>query len=562
MPQVPSNGPPPKRSEDQPKTPHSGGSSGIFTAEFPDRAARNADSPPSGHGGGAPPDLSSEITEPFPEGFVRLPVPDSLFRDMRGLSDSAFRALLGLVRLSFRFDPEASQWVCPDRTFSRADIQAECGLSGQGTRNGLQELESEGYVSVDRSGRSYEHALEVGVPSCRFTYVPTDLFEEAPRLTGTELRLVLAVLRATWGWTEKPEGGGPPVHQRWAQLSTRTLSRLTGRSESAVKTAAQGLQGRWIQRRRPWGGAYRYRFRSEVLTSEALATETGPEEEPSAPGEVAVQRRRKAFFSMGLPMDYPPDRQQSGPPRRGKKEKFPKRLAKHSGGPKRDGNPQESSPSRNGDSAVRGPKAPSPGSVGRSALQSQPEETRPERGSHQSPRGASGSAQDLNLTGFSGRKRALGQKLANAGVWPRRIPELLGRYSADRIEANLQLYRQRAQQVKKSGAWLAAAIEGGYALPSPSEGSPSEGSPSEAPGGDPGAAPSGAGSPTPTEGESAPALPEPGTKVPKERKEALIQTGQAEQTDFDRAPSDERGTPRFFYKIEPGPSPAAPNLRR
>jgi hypothetical protein len=477
---------------------------------------------------------------------------------MPGLSDSAFRALIGLIHLSFRFDPEAGQWVCPERTFSRADVQAECGLSSQGTRNGLQELESEGFVSIDRSGRSYEHALEVGVPSSRFTYVPTDLLEEAPRLSGTELRLVMAVLRATWGWTTDSEEDAAPEHRRWARLTTPNLSQLTGRSESAVKQAAQDLQGTWIQRRRPTCGAYRYRFRTEVLTSEALATETGPEEEPSAPAEVAVQRRRNAVFSMGIPNDLPPDRQQSGPPRRGKIERVPKRLAKHSAGPKRDGKPREGPPFQSGNSAVRGPKPPSQGSPGRSAPGFRPGETRSGRDSHRGPRGADqGSSGDLNLTGFSRRKRALGQKLVNAGVWPRRIPELLGRYSAERIEANFQLYRKRARQVKKSGAWLAAAIEGGYALPSPSDGSPPK-----APDGDPEAASSGAESPISTDRGSAPSLPEPGTKVSQERKDALIRAGLAAEEDFDRAPSDERGIPRFFYKIEPGPSRAAANLRR
>jgi hypothetical protein len=173
----------------------------------------------------------------------------------------------------------------------------------------------------------------------------------------------------------------------------------------------------------------------------------------------------------------------------------------------------------------------------------------------------------LNLTGFSGRKRALGQKLANAGVWPRRIPELLGRYSAERIEANFQLYRQRAQEVKKSGAWLAAAIEGGYALPSPPEGSSPDGSSPESSSEPSGPAsteegPRQAKRPETAGRQGAPALPEPGTKISQERKEALIKTGQAERTDFDRAPSDERGIPRFFYKIEPGLSRAAANLQR
>ena len=484
-----------------------------------------------------------------------MPIPDAVFSAMAGLSDSALRSLLGLIRLSFRFDPETSTWVCPDRTFSRADIQAECGLSGQGTRDGLQELESEGYVSIGRSGRSYEHTLEIGVPSSRFTYVPTDLFEDAPALSGTELRLVMAVLRATWGWTTDPAdtSARAPEHKRWARLTTPNLSQLTGRSQSAVKTAAQGLQGRWIQRRRPTAGAYHYRFRSERLT-----TETGPNKRGSGPGRLTVEKKAEVFFSMGIPNDLAPDRQQSGPPRRRKKESFFEKPAKHTANSKRAKASQEKPPFPGGTSAVRRRETPSQPSAGRPASKSRPEETRPERVSHRSPRGAGqGSAEDLGLTGFSDRKRALGQKLANAGVWPRRIPELLGRYSADRIEANFQLYRKRAQQVKKSGAWLAAAIEGGYALPSPSEGSPSK-----APGGDPEAAPSGAERPTSADGESAPALPEPGTKVSQERKDALIRAGQAEREDFDRAPADERGAARFFYKIEPGPSRAAANLRR
>ena len=56
-----------------------------------------------------------------------MPIPDAVFAAMPRLSDSALRALLGLIRLSFRFDPEERQWVKPGRTFSRAAIQAECG---------------------------------------------------------------------------------------------------------------------------------------------------------------------------------------------------------------------------------------------------------------------------------------------------------------------------------------------------------------------------------------------------------------------------------------------------
>jgi len=572
MPQFSSNGPPRKRSEPRRPAADSGGTSGIFTADYPDQNATNAESPPSaGQVGQAAPDLSSEITEPFPDSLFRMPLPDSLFKDMRAMSDSAFRALLGLIRLSFRYDPETSTWVCPDRTFSRADIQAECGLSGQGTRNGLSELEERGYVSIDRSGRSYKHRLEMRVPSSSFTYVPTDLLEEAPALSGTELRLIFAVLRATWGWTTSStdsDGSAQTEHERWESLSTAALARMTGRSPSAVKQAAQALQGTWIQRRRPTSGAYCYRFRAEALTAglEGGLAETGREPEGRKP---RVKRKQEAVFSMGIPNDLPPDRQQSGPPHKGNKESFSKRSAKHGATFKRAEKIQENPPSQDGNSAVRDPKSPSQDLVNRPG----PERSRSERGSHQGRQGAGqDNGGEIDLTGFSDRKRELGQKLANVGVWPRRIPELLGRYSAERIEANFQLYRKRAQQVKKSGAWLATAIEEGYVLPSPTDesstdGSPSDGSPSEPTSSSSARqgsqqAESRAAPANPPDGESAPALPEPGTKVSQERKEALIETGRAEQADFDRAPSDERGVPRFFYKIDPGPSRAAANLRR
>jgi len=512
--------------------------SGIFTADFSDLAARNGDSPPSGHGDAPPPDLSPEAAEPFPDGFVRLPFPDALIEAMPRLSDSAFRALIALIRLSFRFDPEASTWVCPDRTFSRAAVEAECGLSGQGTRNGLEELESEGYVSIDRSGQGFEYTLEIGVPSSRFTYVPTDLLEEASSLSGTELRLIFAVLRATWGWTTSStdsDGSAQTEHKRWEFLSTAALARMTGRSPSAVKQAAQALQGTWLQRRRPTSGAYCYRFRTEVLT-----TEPGPDQAASTPGGVAVQKRRNAVFSMGVPNDLPPDRQQSAPPHKGNKESSSKRSAKHSATFKRAEKTQENLSSQDGNSAVRGRKPPSQDLVN----QPGPERSRSERGSGQSPQETGrDNGGEIDLTGFSDRKRQLGQKLANVGVWPRRIPELLGGYSAERIEANFQLYRQRAPQIRNRGAWLAAAIEGGFALPSPSK--PSGEPPHDGSGSAEGRAEGGR-----------PALPEPGTKVSEARRRELIEAGLAAEADFDRfADYDDPTCKQHFYQVEKTPSP-------
>jgi hypothetical protein len=68
-----------------------------------------------------------------------------------------------------------------------------------------------------------------------------------------------------------------------------------------------------------------------------------------------------------------------------------------------------------------------------------------------------------SFSDLSPKKQSLGQKLVNAGVWPERAKECLNRYSERRIEANFQLYRQRAPEIDDDGAWLCAAITDGYA---------------------------------------------------------------------------------------------------
>jgi hypothetical protein len=202
---------------------------------------------------------------------------------------------------------------------------------------------------------------------------------------------------------------------------------------------------------------------------------------------------------------------------------------------------------------VRGKNHFSSGSSPRTRPQGQPEEPESKRDSRQSPReGGRDSAGEIDLTGFSERKRQLGQKLANAGVWPRRIPGLLGRYSAERIEANFELYRRRAQQVQNGGAWLAAAIEGGYALPSPPGESPSEPSLSpsqsvskQATPNEPASSPS-----RPT----APTLPKPGSRVSETRKRRLVGEGLASEDDFDRFKIyDDPTQKQHFYRPEKPP---------
>ncbi|PSQ94065.1 MAG: hypothetical protein BRD30_00685, partial [Bacteroidetes bacterium QH_2_63_10] len=230
--------------------------------------------------------------EPFPPDLFRMPVPDRVFSEMPGLSDVALRCLLALIQKSFRFDPEASTWTCPERSFSRQEIETATGLSDQGTRNGLADLEEAGWADVDRSGQSYRYALRIGVPTQRYTYVPTALLEEVSNLpSATALRVLLAVLRATWGWTSEEQRSGETVsqtaqkqtvHQRWAELPTGTLSGLTGRSEPTLREALGALEGEWIARVQPGQGAYLYRILPGAFEPEEKAAD-GEESRPKSP---------------------------------------------------------------------------------------------------------------------------------------------------------------------------------------------------------------------------------------------------------------------------------------
>jgi hypothetical protein len=80
--------------------------------------------------------------------------------------------------------------------------------------------------------------------------VPLRLVDEVmPRLRDTELRVILVVLRQTWGWRadrsdegkhkqeEKPKG----KHKRRDWLSHRQLCRRTGRGSDAVSGAVASL---------------------------------------------------------------------------------------------------------------------------------------------------------------------------------------------------------------------------------------------------------------------------------------------------------------------------------
>lgn len=381
----------------------------------------------------SPEELSLDATEPFPPGLFRVPVPNAVFDRIPELTDSALQCLLGLIHLSFRFDPAESSWVCPNRQFSRSEIENVSGLSDQGARNGLSELESLGWARADRSGRSHRHQLLLKVPDRRFTYVPTALLEQASDVgSGTELRVVLAVLRRTWGWTrhrKDPQSGEQSVvHDRWAQLSNRELASATGRSETVVGQAAEALQGEWIERVRPGSGAYQYRF---------------------LPKRVGDHTEETSSFSTDGANNLPPDRQNSGPPSFSRKNLPRDRQKGHGentvdplGGKSSsnktnvvlvDNSPRQTAISEEmGQTLISGSKAPPP-----------------------------------DFSSLPPEKRDLAEKLSNVGIWAGRIAEVLSRFSTQRIQANFQLYRRRSaeQTIRKPGAWLYKAIAEGYALP-------------------------------------------------------------------------------------------------
>jgi hypothetical protein len=139
--------------------------------------------------------------------------------------------------------------------------------------------------------------------------------------------------------------------------------------------------------------------------------------------------------------------------------------------------------------------------------------------------------EEISLDGFADSLQRLGQALADADVRPQCIPRLLTRFSAERIEANLKLYHQRAPSVERPGAWLYSAITQGYALPSSCQRD----------------SPHGSKSSERTEGF----LPEPGTKVSKNRKQALIRKGLATEEDFDKfADYYDPDRKQHFYRLE------------
>lgn len=472
----------------EPETARSSNSSAEQPSHQPKEGAelsqskQSSPSPSSRNGNaGEAKELSLETTEPFPDDLFRIPVGDAFFREMPSLSDVALRSLLSLIHLSHRYDPAEERWIHTERWLSRSEIQEAAGVSSQGTRDGLNELVAEGWARMDREGRSHSYQLLLEVPDQRYTYIPTELLEKLDGLGSTELRVALVVLRNTWGWTEtkeKPEGGHETVHVRWTGLSNQDLSDATGRSETAVKQAARGLENRWVERVRPSPSKpYNYRF-----LPEAVADGSG----------------KKATPSEGTSKNLTPHRQNSAPP-----SSYRESLSrdKHNQ-PEEKKEPQESREAKpdEGEDAV----------LSETTSKKKPPDSKP------SPSQEPDQEPTPDFSNLPAEKRDLAEKLANVGVWAGRIAEVLSRFSAERIRANFQLYRKRAAEntIRCGGAWLYQAITEGYILPN---------------------------SGTPAGASSTGSTPEHKQIVSPEEKEAYINQGIPKER-FHRCLSEQEGT--------------------
>ena len=472
--------------------------------------------------------LSLEETEPFPPDLFRIPVRDAFFREMPSLSDVALHSLLSLIHLSHRYDPAEESWIHTEGWFSRSEIQEEAGVSSQGTRDGLEELVAEGWARVDCEGRSHSYQLLLEVPNRRYTYIPTELLERIDELGSMELRVALVVLRKTWGWTEtketetkeKPEGGHETVHVRWTEASTQDLSDATGRSETAVKRAAKGLENRWIERVRPSpSGPYIYRFLPEAVAD-------GSGEEATHSEETSSEETSK---------NLTPHRQKSDPP-----SSYRESLSrdKHSQ-PEEKKEPQESREPKaaEGENAVlsentSGKKPPDTEPPPSPEPDREPPDTEEPLDTKEPPhrKNSNRKTSSPDFSNLPAEKQELAQKLANVGVWAGRVAEVLSRFSTERIRANFQLYRKRAAEntIRCRGAWLYQAITEGYVLPS-----------SDTP------------SDTPTEASSTGPTPDHKQKVSPEEKEAYIHRGVPKERFYRCLSEQDKPNERRFMYFNP-----------
>lgn len=194
-------------------------------------------------------------TEPFPDDVARVPVPNHVLDNLGDLSGCAVRLAVCLMREAYT--RAGGRWRCSPRFLSRRQI-GSLEMSAQSVRNAADELKKRGWIERRTRGQSHVYRWRLSAPRSQFTFLPLALLHEHEKLSPSGLTLLLALYRATWGWTEKQDG--ETLHTAWALLSMSDLKSMTGLCGATLRSAWKVIHNSAAERvqSRP-GGAYLWR---------------------------------------------------------------------------------------------------------------------------------------------------------------------------------------------------------------------------------------------------------------------------------------------------------------
>ena len=197
---------------------------------------------------------------PWPDDWDKLPLPNEFFSALSELSGTEARAALLLVRLSFHYDPNADEWRTSPRYWTIGEIEHAtphgAGLCRQSLTDALRALSERGWAGVQEGGpeEPMRARCRLDAPKRGYTPVPRALLDTHPALPHSAVKLLLAIYRATWGWTRTEDG--ETLHRLYASLSASQLEKMAGLSAPTVREAAQILDDLdALNRGRPHRGA-------------------------------------------------------------------------------------------------------------------------------------------------------------------------------------------------------------------------------------------------------------------------------------------------------------------
>jgi hypothetical protein len=238
---------------------------------------------------------------PWPDQLDRVPVPDELLDNLDELKGTTVRAALLLIRLAYNYNPSVDEWRASSRYWTLAEIEKAtphgCGVSRRSLLRAVHQLAERGWARIKKGGKGKADAVRwrMSAPRDRYTPLPTALLDTHPLVSHSELKVWLAIYRATWGWTKRDDG--QTVHRLYARLSAGDLEAMTGLTSSTTAHAAKALHRRGaVQRGRPHRGSAWFYYptgdffsahhdKSKTPTSrDRCVTSTPPPEEHSESG--------------------------------------------------------------------------------------------------------------------------------------------------------------------------------------------------------------------------------------------------------------------------------------